>query len=56
MSKWMVELKSRFPEILNERCFDDDHNIKITTHAHGVSGNDYKVIHIPIYLNYSPEK
>ncbi|HCT6782383.1 TPA: hypothetical protein OT697_003137, partial [Proteus mirabilis] len=53
MSKWMIELKSKFPEILKEECFADDHNIKITTHKHKVSGNVYKVIHIPIYLNYS---
>ncbi|WP_249213829.1 hypothetical protein [Tatumella sp. JGM130] len=56
MSKWMMELKSRSSNISKEECFDNDHNIKITTHNHGVSGNDYRVIHIPIYLNYSPEK
>ena len=56
MSNWMMELNSRFPQISKEECYDDDHNIKITTHSHGVSGNTYKVIHIPIYLNYSPEK
>lgn len=56
MTKWMMELKSRFPQISKEECFNNDHNIKITTHSHNVSGNMYKVIHIPIYLNYSPEK
>ncbi|EMS8797298.1 hypothetical protein ACTLKO_004628 [Enterobacter ludwigii] len=56
MSNWMIELKSRFPAISKEECLNDDHNIKVTTHTHDVSGNEYKVIHIPIYLNYSPKK
>ncbi|WBG93468.1 hypothetical protein N5580_21145 (plasmid) [Pantoea piersonii] len=56
MTSWMAHLKLKFNDIQDHENHTEDPNIKITKHTHGVSENTYKVIHIPVYLNYTPEK